>query len=65
MRKEFGLDDQILLESESGKLEATAALLHLTESEKADWEASSIPRDLVIYIENLGQASKSLFSDLG
>ena len=65
LRKEFGLDDQILLESESEKLEATAALLHLTQSEKADWESSSIPHDLVIYIENLGQASKSLFSDIG
>ena len=65
MQKEFGLDDQTLLNSESEKFEATAALLHLTESEKADWESASIPKDLVIYVENLGQASKGLFSELG
>ena len=37
LRNEFGFNDQVLVSNETKKIEATAALLHITKSGKADW----------------------------
>jgi hypothetical protein len=48
---------------EIAKIEANAALLHITQAEKDDW-TTIIPTDLIMYIENLSDMTKTLVSEL-
>jgi hypothetical protein len=54
-------DEKIMMDM--AKIEANAALLHITQSEKDEW-TTIIPTDLLAYIETLSDTTTNVISDI-
>jgi hypothetical protein len=54
-------DEKIVLEM--AKIEANAALLHITQSERDEW-SNNVPLDLITYIETMSDTTKNVISDI-
>ena len=53
-------DEKIMIDM--ARIEANAALLLITQSEKDDW-STTVPQDLITYIETLSDTTKKLISE--
>jgi hypothetical protein len=54
-------DEKLMMDM--AKIEANAALLHITQSEKDEW-TTIIPTDLLTYIETLSDTTRNVISDI-
>jgi hypothetical protein len=61
LQRAISSDDKIV--EQLVKIEASTALLHLTQAEKDEW-ITIVPEDLISYIENLSDITKNLFTEI-